>query len=154
MWCGCWCQTGWCEYFRHCWCAEIFRIYKEWSEMRNYPVSSRVEILCWCQRRITRLLWADRKTTATQSTTLLNEPRRRASLKAHLTLKQMGHSNRRPHWGQQLSANNRGHIYTKIRQRRLKNTPKASTVTTSQCTEIWTSSCDTKLNVYICICCK
>ncbi len=54
---------------------------------------------CWCQRRMDRLVIDDRKTTVTQITTRYNQGMKNTISEhtTHRTLKQMGSSSRRPH---------------------------------------------------------
>ncbi len=106
-WNGCWCQTGWSEYFRNCWSTGIFR---EWSEKEKISCERQFKMkMPWCQRRIVRLVRDDRKTTVTQITTRYNQYMQN-SISEHTTrrtLKQMVYSSRRPHRVPLLSAKNR-----------------------------------------------
>ncbi len=63
---------------------------------------------CWCQRRMSRLVRDDRKTTVTQITTHYNQGMQNAISECTTlrTLKQMGYSSRRPHRVPLLSAKN------------------------------------------------
>ncbi len=119
MWNGCWCQTGWSEYFKNCWPLGTSRItissfYREWSDKekisneqqlcgRKYLVDVRG------QRRMGRLVRDDRKATVTQITTRYNQGMQNSISEqtTHRTLKQMGYSSRRPHRVPLLSAKNR-----------------------------------------------
>ncbi len=111
MWNGCWCQTGWSEYFKN---TTISRVYREWSEKEK--ISSERQ-LCGSkclvdvrgQRRMGRLVRDDRKATVTQITTCYNQGMQN-TISEHTTrrtLKQMGSSSRRPHRVLLLSAKNR-----------------------------------------------
>ncbi len=67
------------------------------------------KMLCWCQRRMSRLVRDDRKATVTQITTRYNQGMQNtiSERTTHRTLKQMGYSSRRPHRVLLLSAKNR-----------------------------------------------
>ncbi len=128
-WNGCWCQTGWSEYFKNCWSTGIFthnhlffflttisRVYREWSEKEK--ISSERQFCgrkCLVdvrgQRRMCRLVRDDRKSTVTQITTWTTaylEPLQGmqniiTERTTRRTLKQMGYSSSVP----LLSAKNR-----------------------------------------------
>ncbi len=92
----------------------ISRVYREWSEKEK--ISSERQLCgrkCLVdvrgQRRMGRLVRDDRKATVTQITTHYNQGVQNTISEhtTHRTLKQMGHSSRRPHRVLLLSANNR-----------------------------------------------
>jgi len=78
-WHGCWCQTGWSEYFKNCWsnttisrvhseCSEKEKISSEWQLCgRKFFVDVRG------QRRMDRLVRDDRKATVSQITSRYNQ---------------------------------------------------------------------------------
>ncbi len=118
-WNGCWCQTGWYEYFKNCWSTGIFMhtiswIYRECSEKGK--ISSEWQLFerkCLVDVRGQRREWADwiddRKATVTQITARYNQGMQN-TISEHTTrrtLKQMGYSSRRPHRVPLLSAKNR-----------------------------------------------
>ncbi len=117
MWNGCWCQTGWSEYFRNCWSTGIFtnkhlqglqRMVRKRESIKWVTVLW-TKMPCWCQRRMSRLVRDYRKATVTQITTRYNQDMQN-SISEHTTrrtLKQMGYSSRRPHRVPLLSAKNR-----------------------------------------------
>ncbi len=113
---GCWCQTGWSEYFINCWSTGIFthntsRVYREWSETEK--ISSELQLCgrkCLVsvrgQRKMGRLVRDDRKATVNQIT---NQDMQN-TISEHTTrqtLKQMGYSSRKPHRVLLLSDKNR-----------------------------------------------
>jgi len=91
----------------------ISRVYREWSEKEK--ISSERQFCgrkCLVdargQRRMARLVPADRKATVTQITTCYNQLQKSISERTtSRTLRQMGYSSRRPHWVPLLSAKNR-----------------------------------------------
>ncbi len=117
-WNGCWCQTGWSEYFKKLLIDRDFHAQQsqgfEWSEKKN--ISSERQ-LCGqkCvvdvrgQRRMGRLVRDDRKATVTQITTRYNQGMQNiiSEHTTRRTLKQMDYSSRRPHQVSLLSAKNR-----------------------------------------------
>ncbi len=109
-WNGCWCQTGWSEYFRNYWS----RVYREWSEKEK--IFSERQLCGWkClvdvrgQRRMDRLVGDDRKAKVTQITTRYNQCMQNtiSERTTRRTLKQINYSSRRPHRVPLLSAKNR-----------------------------------------------
>ncbi len=118
-WNGCWCQTGWSEYFINCWSTGTqpsLGFTENGPKKRKYPVSgSCVDGGRKClvdvrgQRRMDRLVRDDRKATVTQITTRYNQGMQN-TISEHITrrtLKQMSYSRRRPHRVPILSAKNR-----------------------------------------------
>ncbi len=89
----------------------ISRVYREWSEKENIQWAAVVwmKMPCWCQRRMSRLVRDDRKTTVSQITTRYNQGMQNTISEhtTHRTLKQMCSSSRRPHRVLLLSAKNR-----------------------------------------------
>uniref|UniRef100_A0A3P8VAQ1 Transposase Tc1-like domain-containing protein n=1 Tax=Cynoglossus semilaevis TaxID=244447 RepID=A0A3P8VAQ1_CYNSE len=92
----------------------ISRVYREWSEKEK--ISSERQFCgrkCLVdargQRRMARLVRADRKATVTQITTRYNQGRQKSISERTVrpTLRQMGYSSRRPHRVPLLSAKNR-----------------------------------------------
>ncbi len=92
----------------------ISRVYREWSEKEK--ISSERQLCGWKylvdvrgQRRMGRLVRADRRVTVTQITTRYNQGMQNTISEhtTHRTLKQMGYSSRRPHRVSLLSAKNR-----------------------------------------------
>ncbi len=82
----------------------ISRVYREWSEKEK--ISSEWQLWGWkclvdvrVQRRMSRLVRDDRKTTVTQITTRCNQDLQKTISEhtTHQTLKQMSCSSRRPH---------------------------------------------------------
>ncbi len=115
-WNGCWCQTGWSEYFKNCWSTYFhtqpsLAFTENGPKKRKYPVSPVVwtKMPCWCQRRMGWLVRDDRKTTVTQINTRYNQGMQNtiSECTTRRTLKQMGYSSRRPHRVPLLSAKNR-----------------------------------------------
>ncbi len=116
-WNGCWCQTGWSEYFKNCWSTGIFThkhllgLQRRVRKRENIQWAAVVwmKMPCWCQRRMVRLVRDDRKATVTQITTRYNQGIQNtiSERTTHWTLKQMGYSSRRPHRVLLLSAKNR-----------------------------------------------
>lgn len=92
----------------------ISRVYREWSE-KEKTSSERQSCGRKClvdargQRRMGRLVRADRKATVTQITTRYNQGRQKSISERTVrrTLRQMGFSSRRPHRVPLLSAKNR-----------------------------------------------
>ncbi len=106
-WHGCWCQTGWFEYFRNCWSTGIFthnhlqglqRMVRKRENIR-WAADLWVKRPYWCKRRMVTLVGADRKATVTHITTHYSRGMQK-SISERITcrtLKQMGYSSRRPH---------------------------------------------------------
>ncbi len=82
-WNGCWCQTGWSEYFKH-WFSRttISRVRKRVHNIQNIQWAAVVwtKMPCWCQRRMDRLVRDDRKATVTQIATRYNQGMQNTSL--------------------------------------------------------------------------
>ncbi len=59
-WNGCWCQTGWSEYLKHCWSTGIFTHNHSLRFIENDPEKEKIsserqtkmkmKMPCWCQR--------------------------------------------------------------------------------------------------------
>ncbi len=116
-WNGCWCQTGWSEYFKNCWTTGI--------SMHNHLLGlqrmvRKRENIQWAQLCGQKCLvdvrgeweWLvrdDRKATVTQITPRYNQCMQNtiSERTTRRTLKQMGCSSRRPHRVPLLSAKNR-----------------------------------------------
>ncbi len=106
-WHGCWCQTGWSEYFKNCWSTGIFthnisRVYREWSEKET--ISSEWQLCGWkClvdvrgQSGKGRRVRDDGKATLTQITARYNQDMQKtiSERTTRRTLKQMVYSSRR-----------------------------------------------------------
>jgi len=73
-WHGCWCQTGRSEYFTICSLTGIFTNRENGVNMEKHPVCSIQvgENAARCQRRMGRLIQADRRATLTEITTRYN----------------------------------------------------------------------------------
>ncbi len=116
-WSGCWCQTGWSEYFKNCWSTGIFTLNHLYGLQRmvwkieniQWAAVVWTKMSCWCQRRMVRPVRDDRKATVTQITPHYNRGMQNTISEhtTHRTLKQMGSSSRRPHRVPLLSAKNR-----------------------------------------------
>ncbi len=118
-WNVCWYQTGWSEYFKNCWSnvtgifrTTISRVYRECSEKEK--ISSERQLcgqncIVDVRVRMGRLVWDDRKPTATQLTTRYNQGIQNTISECTTcrTLKQMGYSSWRPHRVPLLSSKNR-----------------------------------------------
>ncbi len=117
-WNGCWCQTGWSEYFKNADLLGFLRttissVYREWLEKEK--ISSEQQLCgqkCLVdvrgQRRMGRLV-RDRKTTVTQITTRYNQGMQNiiSERTTHRNLNKMDYSSRRPHRVPLLSAKSR-----------------------------------------------
>ncbi len=129
---GCWCQTGWSEYFINCWSTGIFTqpslgFTENGPKKRKYPVSgSCVDENALLMSEVRgewggRLVRDDRKATVTQITARYNQGMQNtiSELTTRRTLKQMGYSSRRPHRVPLLSAKNRkGYSYNRRLEKR------------------------------------
>lgn len=75
----------------------ISRLYREWTKKEKITTGQKYLVDARGCRRLDRLIWADRKTTATQITSRYNRGQQKSISERtrHGTLEQMGYSSRR-----------------------------------------------------------
>ncbi len=109
-WNGCWCQTGWSEYFKNCWSTWDFQAQPSLGFTENGPKMRKYSVSGSCVDENALLMsevrgeWADwlemiERQSVTQITTRYNQGMQN-TISEHTTrrtLKQMGYSSRRPH---------------------------------------------------------
>lgn len=97
-------------------------VYRETSKKekilsRQYSSGGKCLIDTRCQKRMTRLIWADNKTIVTQISTRCNQGMQKSISRctANPALKEMGYSSKKTHWVPLLSPKNRDSSYRLVK---------------------------------------